>query len=438
MRDVLNRDAVCWSLYDFGSSAFNTLMVTFVFSRFYTDVIAGNHVSGTIWWGTALSVSAVIVAILMPVLGAVADYSGRKKLLLVLFSLQAIVFTLFLFFMGPGDAWPAALLFIAANVGFESANVLYNAFLPEVSTPRTIGRVSGFGYFLGYIGGLLCLAIGLGMVRGWVPAGDHLNVRATILLVAAWYLCFSLPMFLGVPERAPRRSASAGTYIRQGFVRLARTIRHIRDLREAAKLLVARMIYNDGLVTIIAIASIYAGAVLGMPLDRVLVVAVWLNVAAAAGAWAFGYVDDWIGGKRTLVITLVGLIAAVVIGVVTTSERGFWVAATLIGVMMGPNQSASRSLLAKLVPQHKHAELFGLYAFSGKMSSLLGPAAYATTLRLTGSHRLAMASLLVFFTVGLALLAGVREAEGIRQAEQDESQLVGAASDPYVDTSSPA
>jgi UMF1 family MFS transporter len=418
MSDLTRRDVTGWALYDFGSSAFNTLMVTFIFNRFFTDVIAGDSISGTILWGTALNISAVIVALLMPVLGAVADYSGRKKLFLVLFALQAILFTLFLFFMGPGDAIPAALLFIVANVGFESANVFYNAFLPEISTTRNIGRISGFGFFLGYMGGLICLALGLGMVRGWLPAENHLNVRATSLLVAVWYLLFSLPMFLGVPERTQRRSASLGTYARQGFHRLAATIRHIRQLREAAKLLVARMIYNDGLVTVIGMASIYAGAVLGMPLEQVLVTAIALNVAAGMGAFAFGFIDDRIGGKRTLVITLLGLIVAGVIGVTTTRVGGFWVAATLIGIMMGPNQSASRSLLAKLVPEHKHAELFGLYAFSGRMSSLLGPAAYTTALRLTGNHRVAMATILVFFIVGLILLGTVREAEGVRVAER--------------------
>jgi len=418
MTEPGRRTVAGWALYDFGSSAFNTLMVTFVFNRFFTDVIAADSVSGTVMWGTALNISAVIVALLMPVLGAIADYSGRKKLFLVMFALQAILFTCLLFFMGPGQAWPAAVLFVIANVGFESGNVFYNAFLPEISTPRTIGRVSGFGFFLGYMGGLLCLALGLGMIRSWVPETNYLNVRSTILLVAVWYLVFALPMFLGVRETAVRRSAPLGIYIRQGFHRLAVTIRHIRELREAAKLLVARMIYNDGLVTIIGMASIYAGAVLGMSLEQVLVIAIILNVAAGVGAFAFGYVDDRIGGKKTLVITLAGLIIAGIIGVATPSVAGFWIAATLIGIMMGPNQSASRSLLAKLVPEHKHAELFGLYAFSGKMSSLLGPLAYTTALRITGNHRIAMSTILLFFVIGLLVLWTVRERQGVELANR--------------------
>ncbi len=320
------------------------------------------------------------------------------------------------------------MLFIFANTGFEASNVFYNAFLPELSNSSNIGRISGYGYFLGYVGGLLCLALGLGMVQSWVPHTNYLNVRSTILLVAAWYFVFSLPIFFGVKERAERRSAPLGMYVRQGFHRLAVTIRHLHELREAARLIIAHMIYNDGLITVIDMAAIYAGAVLGMPLEKVLVMAIGLNVAAGIGAFGFGFVDDRIGGKRTMIITLVGLAIATIIGVATTTVAGFWLAATLIGIMMGPNQSASRSLLAKLVPEHKQAELFGLYAFSGKMSSLLGPLFYTTTLRITGSHRLAMSSILLFFVVGLLLMMFLREREGTQLAARltDEFQVESA------------
>jgi MFS transporter, UMF1 family len=418
MKELGRRDVLGWALYDFGSSAFNTLVVTFIFSRFFADVIATGD-RGAILWGRSLNLSAVVVALMMPVLGAIADYSGRKKVFLVGFALQAIAFTCLLFFMGPGQALPAAILFIIANVGFESSNVFYNAFLPEISNSKTIGRISGFGFFLGYIGGLIALAISLGMVSSWVPKDNYLNVRSTLLLVAAWYFIFSIPLFFGLQERAERRSAPFRVYVREGFHRLAQTTRHLRELREAAKLLVARMIYNDGLVTIIGMAAIYAGAVLGMAQEAVLSMAIALNVAAGIGAFGFGFIDDRIGGKKTLIITLIGLIIAGSIGVATRTVAGFWVAATLIGIMLGPNQSASRSLLTKLVPEHKHAEAFGVYAFSGKMSSLLGPLAYTTVLSVTGNnHRLAMSTIILFFVVGLAILLFVRESEGIRLADR--------------------
>ncbi|MEJ2246685.1 MAG: MFS transporter [Acidobacteriota bacterium] len=375
-----------------------------IHSRFFAEVIAGGEetVMGAILWTRAVNISAVLVAIMMPLLGAVADYSGRKKLFLIGFALESILFTFLLFFVGNGEALMAAALFVIANVGFESSNVFYNAFLPEIANSETMGRISGLGFFLGYVGGLLCLAIGLGMIHLWLPKEGYLNIRSTLLLVAAWYLVFSLPLFFGLKERAEKRTASLGTYMSIGFR--------------------ARMIYNDGLVTLISMASIYTAAVLKISLDTFLVIAIALNLAAGIGAFGFGFIDDRIGGKKTLVITLLGLIAAGIIGVMWTSIVGFCVAATIIGMMMGPNQSASRSLFAKLVPEHKHGEMFGLFAFSGKMSSLLGPLTYGAVLGLVGTydvllaHRLAMATIILFFVVGLTILFWIREEEGLRLA----------------------
>ncbi|MGH7445351.1 MAG: MFS transporter, partial [Longimicrobiales bacterium] len=344
----------------------------------------------------------------------------------------AILFTTLLFFVGPGQATAAIVLFVIANIGFESANVFYNAFLPELTDNRNIGRVSGAGYFLGYMGGLLSLGLGLGMVSGWLPSDNYLNVRGTILLVAGWYLLFSLPMFVFVRERAPRRSAPFATYVREGFRRIAATAAHLRSFREAGKLILARMIYNDGLVTVIAMASIYAGAVLGMPLEAVLAMGIALNVAAGLGAFAFGFVDDRIGGKKTIMVTLIVLIIAGVIGVTTDTTGGFWVAAMLIGLMMGPNQSASRSLLARLVPDQKQTEFFGLFAFSGKLSSLLGPLVYGSVVASTGNHKLAISSIIVFFAVGFVILLFVREREGIENAQRLEHELASGGDMDHV------
>lgn len=415
---VERREIVSWCLYDFSSSAFNTLMVTFVFNFFFVYEIAADPRSGTALWGVALNISAVVVALSTPVLGAIADFSGRKKVFLVLAALQSIVFTTLLFFVGPGQATLAIVLFILANVGFESANVFYYAFLPELTDNRNIGRVSGAGFFTGYVGGLLSLGLGLLMVRAWLPTENHLNVRATTLLVAGWFLFFSSPMFLLVRERAPRRDASLGVYVREGFSRLRRTIGHLGTFREPAKLILARMVYNDGLVTVIAMASIYARAVLGMELEQVLAMGIALNIAAGLGAFAFGFVDDRIGGKKTIMITLVALVVAAVIGISADSVQGFWIAATLIGLMMGPNQSASRSLLARMVPDQKQAEFFGLFAFSGKLSSLLGPLVYAAVVGATGDHKLAMSSIIAFFVIGFVMMFFVRERRGIEIAER--------------------
>jgi UMF1 family MFS transporter len=417
MAPIQRREVVGWSLYDFANSAFTTLIVTFIFSRYYADVVADDPLRGAVLWTRAVNVSAVTVALLMPVLGAIADHSGRKKLFLFLATAQSVVFTALLFFAGPGDALWAGAVFILANVAFEGSQVFYNGFLPEISDRTTMGRVSGLAWGLGYIGGLLALALGLGMYYGWVPDTDYLNVRASTLLVAAWYGLFSIPTFLWVRERAERRRAALGEYAVIGFRRVGDTFRHLRTFGEAAKLLLARLIYNDGLTTIFTMASIYMGATLGMDLGQAMIVGVAINVAAGIGAASFGFLDDRIGGKRTIMITLVVLILATAMGSVTTSRTVFWVAAVLIGLMVGPNQSASRSLLSRFVPRSKQAEFFGFFAFSGKLSSVAGPLVYGTLLTLTESHRIAMGSIIAFFGIGLLILLTVDEAEGMRAAD---------------------
>jgi UMF1 family MFS transporter len=417
MAPIRRREVVSWSLYDFANSAFTTLIVTFIFSRYYAEVVSDDPLRGAVLWTRAVNISAITVALLMPVLGAIADHSGRKKLFLFIATAQSVVFTALLFFAGPGDALWAGAVFIIANVGFEGSQVFYNGFLPEISDRRTMGRVSGLAWGLGYLGGLLALAIGLGMYSGWVPDTEYLNVRVSTLVVAVWYAVFSIPIFLWVTERAERRRATMGQYAAIGFRRVGETFRHLRTFGEAAKLLLARLIYNDGLTTIFAMASIYVGATLGMDFGEVLVMGIVINVAAGIGAAAFGFVDDRIGGKRTIMITLVFLVIATAIGSLAQTTTGFWVAAVIIGLMVGPNQSASRSLLARFVPDSKQSEFFGFFAFSGKLSSVAGPFLYGLLLSLTESHRIAMGSIILFFLGGFLILLAVDEAEGIRVAD---------------------
>ncbi|HUG02311.1 MAG TPA: MFS transporter [Longimicrobiales bacterium] len=411
------REVTAWALYDFGNSAFTTIIVTFIFSTYYATVVVGDDIVGPILWTRAVNISAVIVALVTPVLGAVADLAGKKKLFLAIVSVQCILFTLLLFFAGPGDAVQAAIFFIVANIGFEAAQVFYNSLLMDITDRGTIGRVSGFGWGLGYIGGLLSLAIALGMIRLWLPQADAVHVRSSALLVSAWFAVFAIPLFLWVRE-GPAQAAGASTaeYFRLGFGRVGSTFQHLRTYREAGKLLVARLIYNDGLTTIFAMASIYAVTTVGMTLEEFLVLGIAINLAAGIGAYGFGFIDDRIGGKKTIIISLVVLTAATAAAALSRSVAMFWVAGIVLGVMVGPNQSASRTLLSRMVPEQKQGEFFGFYAFSGKLSSVLGPLTYGLVLEATRSHRAAVASVIVFFVVGLAVLLTVDETEGTAAA----------------------
>lgn len=409
-------EITAWATYDFASNAFNTVIVTFIFSRYFQSVVAPDEVTGGFMWTRAVNVSAIIVALCMPVMGAIADFSGRKKQLLGWTTSGAILLCAALYFVQPGMLIVAMVTFIAANVLFEAAAVFYNGLLPELTSPRKMGRVSGFGWALGYAGGLLCLVLALGVWSLWLPETDHLNVRATSLLAAAWYLVFALPLFLFVRERQRRRSASFRMYVAAGFRRVRGTFRELRVYREVAKLLLARLVYNDGLVVIFSFASIYVGSVYGLDMGEIIVMGIALNVAAGVGALAFGFVNDRIGGKRTIAITLVVLSAGTLLGAWAPDVRTFWVAAILVGLMVGPNQSASRAMLATFTPDRKQGEFFGFFAFSGKLASVAGPLMYGEVLIATGSFRLAMGSIILFFIVGFALLMLVDEERGIHMA----------------------
>ncbi|HUP65156.1 MAG TPA: MFS transporter [Thermoanaerobaculia bacterium] len=407
--EARRREVLSWAFFDFGNSAFTTLVVTFIYSAYFTRAIADDPTRGAVLWSYAVNASALAVAIISPIAGAMADFSGRKKMFLALASIGCIVPTALLFYPGRGDVMPALILFVIANVGFEAGYVFYNGFLPEISRRDTIGRVSGLGQGLGYFGGLVCLLFALGMVRSWLPSDGDLNVRSTNLLVAGWFALFALPLFFFVREAPVASPPSFGSLVRVGFTRVFDTVRHLRAHRDAGLLIVARMLYNDGLVTVFSFASIFAAATFGLTTEQLIVFGIAINVVSGVGSLALGPVTDRIGGKRTIMITLVVLVIATIIGAAAPTIGWFWVAAILLGAMVGPNQAASRSLLGLLSPEERHAEFFGFFAFSGKLASILGPLVFAGVLSNTGSQRMAMGSILLFFIAGAAVLVLVKD-----------------------------
>ncbi len=411
-----------WALYDWANSAFTTLVVTFIYATYFTSAFGSDPELTASWWGRAVSITAVIVAMLSPILGAAADRAGARKRFLLASLVICATGTALLALVRPGSANAVLLalaIFIVANVAYEIGNVFYNAFLPVIASPARIGRISGYGWGLGYVGGLVCMAIALVAFVGDTPwfglsTAEGWNVRATNLLVAGWFVAFAVPLFLFVPERrlGPLRFEPAAT-----FRRLGETFRNIRRYREAFKFLVARLVYNDGLATIFAFGGIYAGNEFGLSLQEVLLFGVVLNVAAGLGAFAFGFLDDQIGGKRTVMISLAALSGATVLAVWAPTAGWLWLAGVLIGVFIGPNQSASRSLMGRFTPERHQAEFFGFYAFSGKATSFLAPLLYGEAARAFGSLRAGVATVLVFFVVGAFLLASVDEKAGVAAAE---------------------
>jgi len=411
------RELSAWATYEFASNAFNTLVVTFIFSRYFQSVVVGDDVEGLRLWTRAVNLSAITVALAMPVLGAAADFSGRKMRFLGWATAGTVLLTLALFWIGPGMVLEAFLIFVAANILFEAASVFYNGFLPELTGPRRMGRISGMGWAMGYAGGILCLLLAFAMIER-LPDEGSLDVRSTMLLAAAWYAVFALPMFIFVRERRKRRRVRPRMLVAAGFRRVRGTVAELRVYRQVARLLLARLVYNDGLVVIFSFASIYLGSVYGLSLSEIIVLAVALNVSAGIGAVAFGFVNDRIGARKTIAITLVVLTVATLVGAWAPTVTIFWIPAMVVGLMVGPNQSASRAMLATFTPRAKQGEFFGFFAFSGKLASVAGPLVFQAVQQATGSFRVAMASVAGFFIIGLLLLLRVDEAEGMATAAQ--------------------
>jgi UMF1 family MFS transporter len=419
------RSILAWCLYDFANSPFTTLVVTFLYATYFTRTMATTEVEGTALWSRGVTLTAFIVALLSPLLGAVSDRGGHRKRFLLLFTVICASGCAALHFITPETPKGPLLAlatFIVANVAFEMGMVFYNAFLPDIAPGDRIGRVSGYGWALGYGGGLLALVIALvGFVQPDVPwfgfsreGGE--NIRATTLLAAIWLLVFSIPLFLFVRETPARRT---GASPRGALDSIATTFREIRRHREIVKLLSARLLYNDGLVTIFAFGGIYAQGAFGFEVEKVLIFGIVLNVAAGLGAFFFGLLDDRLGGKTTILLSLLGLMAGGLLAVLSPYEWTFWIAGTLVGIFSGPNQAASRSLLGRFVPDDKESEFFGFFAFSGKATTFLGPLLLGILVQLSGSLRVAMSSVVVFFVAGGAILLLVNEKEGIRLSGRD-------------------
>lgn len=412
---------LAWCLFDWANSPYTTLVVTFVYSAYFAQKFAPDVVTGTAWWSRAVAIAGLVVALLAPLVGAKADQSGRRLRFLAVTTTVCVLATGALTFVAPGtrtDALIALALFVLADIGFELGMLFYNALLPTIAPPDKLGRLSGYGWAMGYAGGLFALVIALvGFVQPEQPwfgmsreAG--FNIRAICLLVAVWLSIFSLPLFLTLRD-SPHETAGRTPSAFGGLIAEARRLLQYKD---AARFLLARLIFNDGLVTVFAFGGIYAAGTFGMTLADVITFGIAINVAAGAGAFLFGFVDDRIGGKRTVLVSCVALAAATALAVWAPTRAWFWVSGMLIGVFAGPNQSASRSLMARFAPRGNENEFFGFFAFSGRLTAFAGPALLGVATQLFESQRAGVATILLFFLIGGGLLLGVDEERGIRSA----------------------
>lgn len=385
-----------------------------MFSVYFTEQVAGNESTGTAQWGTALGLAGVVVAVAGPVLGAMADQGGRRKPWIFAFTLLCVCATALLWFVAPdaGWIWPALLLVGVATIGSELSLVFYNSLLPQLVARERIGRWSGWSWSLGFAGGLTSLIIALVVFIGpegaWLgleaDSGEH--VRVTAVFVAGWYLVFALPLLLFTPDVAGS-GKSISTMARDGLRQVGATFREIRRYGDLVRFLVAHMLYVDGLATLFAFGGIYAAGTFGMSQQTVLMFGIALNVAAGIGAFAFGWVDDRIGSKATILLSLVGLIVPGTIILFIDSGVLFWICGLTLGLFVGPAQAAGRSLLARRAPEELRSQMFGFFALSGKATAFIGPLLVGWITYWAGSQRIGMGTIVVFFAIGFVLMLTV-------------------------------
>lgn len=413
---ITKKEIFGWCMYDVADSSFTTVIVTTLFAIYYGSIVVGDTQQADVLWGRAASISEIIVAVLAPILGAIADFSGSRKKFLGLCAITIIVFTAALYFVGPGMAMLGFALYVIANVGFAGGGVFIDSFLPGISNESNVGRISGMKWALGYLGGLVCLGLCYPLASNIVdnPTPEQLSrARLVPLVVAAFYAVAVIPTFLFLRDRSIRRPLPPGeNYVTVGFRQLLHTLRHIRRYRELVKLLIAFLIYNDGVVTVIYFAARYAKETIGFTAGEIVLMFIAMNVVAAAGAFSFGFLADLIGQKRTIFISLSIWIAAVVLAYLSYSKTSFYVVATLAGIGMGSTQSVSRSLVALFTPKENAAEFFGFLGVAGKALAFLGPITFGEMSRLTGSQRPAILSVGIFFVVGMIMLSFVDEKRG--------------------------
>jgi len=407
------KQIISWALFDFANSPFTTLVVTFIYAAYFIKEIAGDEITGTQLWSFGVTITAIFVALLSPISGVLADICNLRKISLFISTLIAAICTSFLYFILPGNIYGALFFFIIANIAFETGMIFYNAFLPEIAPPDKIGKISGFGWGLGYIGGLAALFIALiGFIYPDVPwfslsKEQGQNIRATNFLVAFWYILFSIPLFVFIKEQKAPKRIEFKDAIFKSMKELYNTFLEIKKYRKIFTFLLARLIYNDALITIFAFGGIYASGTFNFSYNEILIFGIVLNICAGTGAIVMGYLDDYIGGKKTIQFSIIALTIASCIAVFAPDKIYFWISGILVGIFSGPNQSASRSYMSRLIPKDRENQFFGFYAFSGKCTAFLGPFLLGILTEFFHCQRIGISVVILFFIVGFVILSKV-------------------------------
>jgi MFS transporter, UMF1 family len=430
-RPVTTRERWAWYFYDFGNSAYAAVVLLAVYSAYFKGQVVGGA-EGSRLWGLAVGIAMLVVALISPVLGAIADFSGTKKRFLFFFTSMAVIFTSLLFFAREGTVAIGMAFFILAEIGYRSAQVFYNSLLTEIAEPDEIGRVSGTGWAVGSAGGILCLLLILPLI---MMIEGTVIVRASLVITAAYFALFSVPLFLWLKERSePQPLPEGESYLSLGFKQAFATLRTVGNYREFVKFIVAFLIYNDGVIMALNFASIIGAVLFGMDQQDLIIFVILVQVTNVIGAYVFGLMTERWDVKRTLVLSIVFMIAAVVWMYFAQTVTSFYMVGALAGFAMAGVQAVSRAMVGVLVPRKQSAEFYGFFAVAGRTSSFIGPTVYGwiaaeAALRYQGQgmapllaeqlgQRWGILSIAVFLVVGMVLLVLVDEKRARALARQ--------------------
>jgi UMF1 family MFS transporter len=396
------RAVIAWTLYDFANSSFAAVVFATIYAAYYAMGVVGNESgAGDLWWGRVISVSMAAVAVTSPFLGGVADRAGIRRPLFIGFTALAVTATALMATVEPGMVVWGFVLGVLGNVGYESALVYYNAYLPDLAPPSHQGRVSAWGFAVGYAGSIVALLAALPFVRAKVYGGAFLTT-------AGLFAVFSLPAFLFLPRLPPGR-LGVWEAARQGGAEVAATARRILALRDLRRFLGAYFLYEDGVNTVVGFSAIFAAQTLGFPMDRLIVLYIVVQVSALAGALAWAKPIDRLGPKRVVMVTLVQWTVVVVTAYFVETPGQFWALAVVAGTGLGAVQAASRTFLASLCPKGMESELFGFYSLCGKSAAIMGPLVFGGISHAAGGNqRAGILAIGSFFLIGLVLLSRVR------------------------------
>ena len=425
------RERTAWYMYDFGNSAYAAVVLLAVYAAYFKGQVVGGA-QGSWLWGLSVGIAMLAVALTAPILGTIADYSGGKKRFLLFFTALSCVFTALLAFVGKGDIVMGMIFFILAEIGYRSAQVFYNALLPEIASVDEIGRISGRGWAIGSAGGIVCLIIVLALIQ--IFPGT-LSVRFSFVLTALFYAGFALPIFRSLPERAEKKALPSGSsLITLAFTRLGATLKNVRHFKEFGRFILAFLVYNDGILMMLNFAAILGAVLFGLTQTQLILFMIMVQVTSIAGAYVFGHVTDRFSAKRSILIALGLMLVAVVWLYFDYSRTLFFVIGGIAGFALTAAQSVSRTLVGKLAPAKKSAEFYGFFAMTGRTSSFIGPTVYGfiaahaalwyqrggqeAALAEQSGQRMAILSIAAFLFVGFVALLFVNEKRGVAAAQK--------------------